>query len=83
MSLSSQLLSILVCPLTKDKLIYNHEKEELVSAKAGIAYPIVDDIPIMLVDQARKLNTQELKEILEKEEKRLHHKEDADKTKSA
>lgn len=83
MALSSQLLNILVCPLTKDKLLYNREKEELISTKAGLAYPIIDDVPIMLIDQARKLEPEELKEILEKEEKRLHHKEDIDKTKSA
>lgn len=51
-----KLLEILVCPLTKGLLRYDREKQELVSEKAGLAYPIRDGIPIMLVDEARKLD---------------------------
>ncbi len=51
-----KLLEILVCPLTKGPLRYDREKQELVSEKAGLAYPIRDGIPIMLVDEARKLD---------------------------
>jgi uncharacterized protein YbaR (Trm112 family) len=50
-----RLLEILVCPLTKGVLRYDMEKQELVSEKAKLAYPIRDGIPIMLVEEARKL----------------------------
>ena len=48
------LLEILVCPLTKGPLTYDREAQELVSKKAGLAYPIRDGIPIMLVEEARQ-----------------------------
>ncbi len=50
-----RLLEILVCPLTKGPLRYDRERGELVSVKAGLAYPIRDGIPIMLADEARSL----------------------------
>lgn len=50
-----KLLEILVCPLTKGPLIYNAKSQELLSRQAGLAYPIRDGIPIMLVDEARRL----------------------------
>lgn len=50
-----RLLEMLVCPLTKTRLIYNKEAQELVSDVAGLAYPIRQGIPIMLVDEARRL----------------------------
>jgi hypothetical protein len=54
-----KLLEILVCPLTKSTLRYDREAQELVSAEAGLAYPIRDGIPIMLVDEARRLDDAE------------------------
>ncbi len=51
-----KLLEILVCPLTKGPLRYDVERQELVSERAGLAYPIRDGIPIMLVDEARRLD---------------------------
>ncbi len=51
-----KLLEILVCPLTKGPLRYDAEANELISEKAGLAYPIRDGIPIMLVDEARRLD---------------------------
>ncbi len=51
-----KLLEILVCPLTKGPLRYDSETQELVSEQANLAYPIRDGIPIMLVDEARKLD---------------------------
>ena len=51
-----RLLAILVCPLTKAPLEYNREAGELISRKAGLAYPIRDGIPIMLPDEARPLD---------------------------
>ena len=50
-----RLLEILVCPLTKGPLEYDREASELISRKAGLAYPIRDGIPIMLVSEARVL----------------------------
>jgi uncharacterized protein len=50
-----RLLEILVCPLTKTPLRYDAEKQELISDKAGLAFPIREGIPIMLVDEARKI----------------------------
>ena len=51
-----RLLEILVCPLTKTRLEYDAAAQELVSRAAGLAYPIRDGIPIMLPDEARKLD---------------------------
>ncbi|MCU0983969.1 MAG: Trm112 family protein [Acetobacteraceae bacterium] len=51
-----RLLEILVCPVTKAKLRYDREKGELISDEAGLAYPIRDGIPIMLADEARRLD---------------------------
>jgi uncharacterized protein YbaR (Trm112 family) len=50
-----KLLEILVCPLTKAPLEYDAEKQELISRQAKLAFPIREGIPIMLVDEARKL----------------------------
>ncbi|MBV8703679.1 MAG: Trm112 family protein [Acetobacteraceae bacterium] len=50
-----RLLEILVCPLTKGPLEYDRARGELVSRKAGLAYPIRDGIPIMLPEEARPL----------------------------
>jgi uncharacterized protein YbaR (Trm112 family) len=51
----SKLLEILVCPLTKSALRYDAQNAELISDKAKLAYPIRDGIPIMLVEEARKI----------------------------
>ncbi len=50
-----KLLEILVCPLTKGPLEYDRSAHELISRKAGLAYPVRDGIPIMLPDEARRL----------------------------
>lgn len=50
-----KLLEILVCPITKGPLEYDAARQELISRQAKLAYPIRDGIPIMLVDEARKL----------------------------
>ena len=52
----AKLLEILVCPLTKGPLSYDAEAGELISEQAGLAYPIRDGIPIMLADEARRLD---------------------------
>ena len=51
-----RLLEILVCPLTKGPLEYDRDAGELISRKAGLAYPVRDGIPIMLPEEARKLD---------------------------
>jgi len=57
--LDRKLLEILVCPLTKGPLTYDRARQELLSPQAGLAYPIRDGIPIMLVDEARSLDDDE------------------------
>ncbi len=51
-----RLLEILVCPLTRSPLVYDRDNNELVSRQAGLAYPVRDGIPVMLVEEARKLD---------------------------
>ena len=55
-----KLLDILVCPITKGPLIYDRDKQELISKSARLAYPIRDGIPVMLEEEARKLTEGEL-----------------------
>ena len=59
MDVDPKLLEILVCPLTKTTLIYDRERQELISKKAGLAYPVRDGIPVMLPDEARQLSESE------------------------
>ncbi len=54
-AIDPKMLELLVCPLTKGPLDYDKETDELVSAKAGLAYPIRDGIPILLPSEARVL----------------------------
>jgi len=58
-AIDPRLLELLVCPLTKQVLRYDRQRQELVSEAAGLAYPIRDGIPIMLVDEARTLGEDE------------------------
>ncbi len=53
-----ELLDILVCPVTLGPLRYDAKTDELISEKAGLAYPIRDGIPVMLPEEARKLETE-------------------------
>jgi uncharacterized protein YbaR (Trm112 family) len=57
--MDAKLLQILVCPVTKGPLIYDKKANELISKSARLAYPIRDGIPVMLEDEARKLEEQE------------------------
>ena len=50
------LLSILVCPVTRTKLCYDEDAQELISDAAGLAYPIRDGVPVMLVEEARPID---------------------------
>lgn len=60
--MDKNLLDILVCPVTKGPLIYDKSKQELVSVAARLAYPIRDDIPIMLESDARTLTLEEVEQ---------------------
>ncbi len=59
MSLDHKLMEILVCPICKGVLIYNREAAELICRADRLAYPIRDDIPVMLSDEARQLSDEE------------------------
>ncbi len=54
--LDTRLLEILLCPVTRTRLSYDGEAQELISRAAGLAYPIRDGIPIMIADEARLLD---------------------------
>ena len=54
-----RLLEILVCPVTKTDLEYDRDRNELISRAAGLAFPVRDGVPIMLVDEARALGDDE------------------------
>jgi len=58
--MDKRLLDILVCPVTKGSLVYEKQKQELVSVSAGLAYPIRDGIPVMLEEEARRLSAEEV-----------------------
>jgi uncharacterized protein YbaR (Trm112 family) len=55
MTLDPNLLDKLVCPLTRTRLRYDEAAQELISEAAGLAYPIRNGIPVMLVEEARKI----------------------------
>jgi uncharacterized protein YbaR (Trm112 family) len=61
--MDKKLLDILVCPVTKGPLIYDKKNQELISISARLAYPIKDDIPVMLEDEARTLTDEEIKNL--------------------
>ncbi len=51
-----RLLEVLVCPISHGPLDYDRQKGELISRKAGLAYPIRDGVPVMLAEEARSLD---------------------------
>ncbi len=55
-TISPKLLEALVCPATGGRLEYDRERGELISRTARLAYPVRDGIPVMLVDEARRLD---------------------------
>ncbi len=63
--MDKKLLEILACPVTKGPLIYDKDKQELVSKSARLAYPIRDGIPVMLEDEARPLTQEEVEKLHE------------------
>lgn len=58
--MDKKLLDILVCPVTKGPLVYDKANKELISVAAKLAYPIRDDIPVMLEEEARPLSPEEV-----------------------
>ncbi len=58
-NVDKKLLDILVCPVTKGPLIYDRDKQELISRSARLAYPIRDGIPVMLEEEARRISEDE------------------------
>jgi uncharacterized protein YbaR (Trm112 family) len=59
MLMDAKLLEILVCPLCKGPLVYKKAEQELICKPCRLAYPVRDDIPVMLEDEARKLPPEE------------------------
>jgi uncharacterized protein YbaR (Trm112 family) len=57
--MDSKLLELLVCPLTKGPLIFDRERQELISLSARLAYPVRDGLPILLENEARVLTPEE------------------------
>ena len=53
--LDKDLIKILVCPITKSKLIYDETNNELISNEAGLVFPIINGVPILIIDEARNL----------------------------
>ena len=54
-----KLLEVLICPRTRTPLRYDRERQELISERARLAYPVRDGVPIMLIDEARELGADE------------------------
>ncbi|CAG9931661.1 MULTISPECIES: Trm112 family protein [Candidatus Nitrotoga] len=61
--MDAKLLEILVCPLCKSPLIYRKTEQELICKADRLAFPIQDDIPVMLADEARKLTPEEIERL--------------------
>jgi len=61
--MDAKLLDILVCPLCKSPLIYRKSEQELICRADRLAYPIQDDIPVMLADEARAMSAEEIEKL--------------------
>ena len=57
--LDKKLLAILVCPISKAPLLFDEDKQELICVASNLAYPIRDDIPVLLESEARQLSLEE------------------------
>ncbi len=71
MKLSTELLNLIVCPVSGDKLIYDQDQSVLISKKARLIYPVVDGIPLLLASEAKKipLDSSKIKTGIEEKEK--------------
>ena len=54
-SLDKELIKVLVCPITKSKLFHDKINNELISKESGLAFPIVNGVPILIIEEARNL----------------------------
>ena len=61
--MDKRLFDILVCPVTKGPLIYDKDKQELLCKSSRLAYPLRDGIPVMLADEARHLDLEEVEKL--------------------
>ena len=59
--LDKALLELVVCPITKSKLLYNIKSNELISEKAGLAFPIINGVPILIIEEARSIKSENYK----------------------
>lgn len=64
--IDKKLLSMLVCPVSKAPLIHDSQKHELICVASGLAYPIRDDIPVMLESEARQISLEEKEQLTNK-----------------
>lgn len=71
MKLSTELLNLIVCPVSGEKLIYDQDQSILISKKARLIYPVVDGIPLLLASEAKKipLDSSKIKTGIEEKEK--------------
>ncbi|MEQ1673974.1 MAG: Trm112 family protein [Candidatus Nitrotoga sp.] len=61
--MDAKLLEILVCPLCKSSLVYRKAEQELICRADRLAFAIKDDIPVMLVDEARQMTAEEVENL--------------------
>jgi uncharacterized protein YbaR (Trm112 family) len=61
LEITSELVRILVCPVSQGKLIYDQINNELVCLDSALAYPVKDGVPLLLVEHARKLSENDLR----------------------
>ena len=59
--LDKALLELVVCPITKSKLLYNIISNELISEKAGLAFPIINGVPVLIIEEARSIKSENSK----------------------
>ena len=59
--LDKALLEFVVCPITKSKLLYNIKSNELISEKAGLAFPIINGVPVLIIEEARSIKSENSK----------------------
>ncbi len=59
--LDKVLLELVICPITKSKLLHNNKSNELISEKAGLAFPIINGVPILIIEEARSIKIENSK----------------------
>ena len=71
MKLSTELLNLIICPISGEKLIYDQDQSVLISKKARLMYPIIDGIPMLLASEAKKipLDSSKIRTSIEESEK--------------